>query len=460
MDAGNKLLQNSGFVKTLMDSLPCGVMVLNEQGRVKMVNHVLTRAFGNTSPMTAGTQKGHILHCIHTFESSAACGLTQDCSHCGIRKLTFSALSENQERRSQSSLEVLINGQLRQLTLMLNAVPFSVAAQRFVLLLFEDLHKLADSAPPTNKPNSFRGIIGKDGKMLELFVTIKQVAPTTASVLIQGESGAGKELVALAIHQESPRADKHFIPVNCSALPESLAETELFGHTKGAFTGATHNKKGRFELAHLGTIFLDEIGELSLAMQAKLLRVLENGEIQPVGSERIRKVDVRVISASNKNLQEEVAAGRFREDLYYRLRVVPIAIPPLRERPEDIPLLCGHFLALLAKESGRQSPALSSEALSLLTSHPWPGNVRELQNVLQCSLIKAQSELIEPEHLPIICLQLPLPVRQEAKLREENVASALQRAKGNKRRAAEILGVSRSTLYRFFEKQKKALKIK
>lgn len=284
---------------------------------------------------------------------------------------------------------------------------------------------------------------------------MRHVAQTNAAVLIQGESGTGKELVALAIHQDSPRAEKHFIPVNCGALPESLAEPELFGHVKGAFTGAIHDRKGRFELADQGTIFLDEVGELSLAMQAKLLRVLQSGEIQRVGSEWMIQVNVRVISATNKNLEEEVEAGRFREDLYYRLRVVPMTVPPLRERCGDIPLLIEQFLAQFAREPGLYKVTLSPAALSVLVEHSWPGNVRELQNVLQYAMIRAQGDVIKSDHLPLL-LPSPSPVRRrETELREQDVTLALQKAGGNKRRAAKILGVSRSSLYRFFNRRKK-----
>jgi transcriptional regulator with PAS, ATPase and Fis domain len=290
--------------------------------------------------------------------------------------------------------------------------------------------------------------------MQELFDTIRQVARTDAAVLIQGESGTGKELVALATHKESPRASNHFIPVNCGALPEGLLESELFGHIKGAFTGAHRDRKGRFELADGGTVFLDEIGELSSAMQVKLLRVLQDGSFEPVGSEHTTKVNIRVISATNKNLEEEVLAGRFRKDLYYRLCVMPIIISPLRERRADIPFLIDHFIHRYAEEIPANKTKLSPSALAILTAHSWPGNVRELQNVIQFALVKTKGSSIKPEHLPPVLQanleNTSLPRHRESRLKASEVFKALAKTNGNRLKAAELLGVARSTLYRFF----------
>lgn len=314
---------------------------------------------------------------------------------------------------------------------------------------------------------SFAGIVGRDAKMLELFGTIREVAEVNVPVLIQGESGTGKELVAAAIHNEGHLADKPFVAVNCGALPEGVLESELFGHVKGAFTGAVGDRKGRFELADGGTIFLDEIGELPGATQVKLLRVLQEGTFQRVGGEESIKVDIRVISATNKNLTEEVAAGRFREDLFYRLCVVPVYLPPLRERRNDIPLLAENLLKRALKGMDRENVMLSPETVGVMMDYDWPGNVRELENALQYALIKCRDNLLLPEYLPskILATYVPRPVcdgrdvprrghrrkQRKRKLDAETVWRTLDETGGNKVETALRLGVSRATLYRFLK---------
>ncbi|MBA4388933.1 MAG: sigma-54-dependent Fis family transcriptional regulator [Verrucomicrobia bacterium] len=325
-----------------------------------------------------------------------------------------------------------------------------------VLVSFRDLTRERELAKRVGETYQFSGIIGRDKKMLEVFELINDLAETTVPVLVQGESGTGKELVAAAIHNEGPRADKHFVPVNCGALPETLLESELFGYVKGAFTGAMRDKKGRFELADGGTIFLDEIGDISPAMQVRLMRVLQEGTFERVGSEKTIKVDVRLISATNKDLTKEIAAGRFREDLFYRLSVVPIRLPPLRERRNDIPLLVQHVLKRALEMTGKKDIGVSDEALDVMLMHDWPGNVRELQNWIQFALVKCKTSMIRPEHLPPHAVasrpseEAANPNRRK-KLDAESLRLALNQANGNKVEAAKILGVSRATLYRFME---------
>jgi PAS domain S-box-containing protein len=309
------------------------------------------------------------------------------------------------------------------------------------------------------------GMVGSDPKMVELGASILELAGEDVPVLILGESGTGKELVASAIHRAGPRAAKNFVAINCGAMPDTLLETELFGHVKGSFTGAIRDKKGRFELADGGSIFLDEVGDLSLAMQVKLLRVLQEGTFEKVGAETTCTVDVRVISATNKDLQREVAARRFREDLYYRLSVVPLTVPPLRERLADIPLLAAHILDEEARRSDRRNdPArphrtvtLSPDTLARLLVHRWPGNIRELQNVLRFALIKCKGDVIRPEHLPP---SLAAPgggacgaKGRKPKISEAAAAAALAQAGGRPGEAARALGVSRATLYRHLPRQ-------
>jgi DNA-binding NtrC family response regulator len=307
----------------------------------------------------------------------------------------------------------------------------------------------------------FQNIIGRSKKMLSLYNLITKVADSMSTILLQGESGTGKELFAKAIHYNSSRVDKPFVAVECSVLPETLLESELFGHTKGAFTGAIRAKKGLFEQAHGGTIFLDEIGDISLAMQSKLLRVLQEREIRPVGSNEIIKVDVRVIAATNTELKEAVKARTFREDLFYRIAVIPISIPPLRERKEDIPLLVEHFISKYCRINNKNIKTISPKTLSLLTDYNWPGNVRELENVIERAILISERDEIGVDCLPSE-VQMPKTVlinsqsggsfeEKLAKAKEEIelqfIKLALKKHNGNKSLAAKELGMSRGSLY-------------
>ena len=250
--------------------------------------------------------------------------------------------------------------------------------------------------------NGYAQLIGTSVAVMELQAEIDRVARSDAKVLVTGESGTGKELVALAIHTRSPRAERPFVPVNCAGLPETLLESELFGHVKGSFTGAYRDKPGKLEIAHEGTVFLDEIGEMTLRMQGLLLRFLETGELQKVGADRaVGAVNVRVIAATNKNLTEMIGQGSFREDLYYRLNVIHLHVPPLRERKEDIPELIDHFLKNLARNNTDAPKVLSPETYSALTDYPWPGNVRELENVIERIIVTSRSPSIAPDDLPL-----------------------------------------------------------
>jgi transcriptional regulator with GAF, ATPase, and Fis domain len=270
---------------------------------------------------------------------------------------------------------------LQTLTVLASQVGLAVQNARLVARLTAAEARLKEENTfLKTKDRSGRDIIGDSAPMRRVFDLIDKVCQTRVPVAIEGETGTGKELVARAIHYRSDRADKLFVTQNCAAIPESILESELFGHMRGSFTSANRDKKGLFEIADGGTIFLDEIGETTPGMQAKLLRVLQEGEVRPVGATRPKIVNVRVVSATNRNLEEEVAQGRFREDLYYRLKVFPIKLPPLRDRREDIPLLARHFLAVYCREAGLQAPTFSPEALALLMAYRWPGNVRELQN--------------------------------------------------------------------------------
>jgi two-component system response regulator PilR (NtrC family) len=311
----------------------------------------------------------------------------------------------------------------------------------------------------------FENIIGQSSKMLELYDLLEKVAPTKTNILITGESGTGKELVAKAIHYNSPRKDKPFVTLNCGAIPESLIESELFGHMRGAFTDAISTKKGLFEVADEGTIFLDEISELPLMMQVKLLRVLQDGEFKRVGGTEDIRVDVRIISATNKNLEEAVREKQFREDLFYRLNVIQIKIPSLRERKEDIPLLTSHFLKRYSEELGKQISQISPEALRVLVQYDYPGNVRELQNIIERAMALETSQELTAQNLSsYIEEQLPNKKRAlDLEIPSEGVdlekivedvertllLKALDRTKGIKKKAAELLHINfRSMRYR------------
>ena len=306
-------------------------------------------------------------------------------------------------------------------------------------------------------------IVGKSPQMLEVYKTLQRVAESRTSVLVLGESGTGKELVARKLHERSARRAEHFVPVNVSAIPEGLLESELFGHVRGAFTGAVTARRGLFDEAHHGTLFLDEIGDLSPPLQAKLLRVIQEQRIKPVGGNEEHEVDVRLVCATHRDLEEMVRRGTLREDLYYRLNVVAIRLPPLRERRGDIPLLVRHFLRKHELETGRTAPAVSRAAARLLEAHAWPGNVRELENVIERAVLLSTHGVIAPDALPPSLHAAPpqeaaggssdaLPTLDSVV--EEHVRRVLQLTGGNRTRAARILGISRRTLHRMDERRR------
>ncbi len=324
-----------------------------------------------------------------------------------------------------------------------------------------DKLELGDSSPPSS-PAAERGlringnrdlIIGDSPEMGVLFEKIRKVAPTDSTVLITGESGTGKELVARAIHAYSRRKDREFVAVDCSSLVETLLESELFGHVKGSFTGALDTKHGLFELANRGTFFFDEISNLSLKIQAKLLRVIQEREFMKVGDQKKVRLDIRIISASNRDLHESIEAGAFREDLFYRLSVVPIRLPPLRSRTDDIPLLVDHFLTRFSNRINREVPVVSQEAMEILKEYSWPGNVRELEHTIERVLILEETDVIRPGHLPSFISQRqgdfqmfsedPFSLEE---LEKQYIKFVLRRTGGKKTRAAEILGINRKTL--------------
>jgi two-component system, NtrC family, response regulator HydG len=295
----------------------------------------------------------------------------------------------------------------------------------------------------------FSGVLGSSPRIQEIFQLLEMVAPSEATVLILGETGTGKELVAQAIHRNSPRVAGPFVMVNCATLPETLLESELFGHERGSFTGATVRKEGRFLVAHRGTVFLDEIGELTLPIQAKILRVLQSREFEPIGSNRTQKVDVRIITATNRDLEKMVREGRFRDDLYYRLNVVQLVMPPLRERLEDLLVLADFFLKRYGERNRRGVLSLAPETLQALRDYSWPGNIRELENVIERGVIVCQGDVLTLRDLPP-ALQQRLGWPEEGsdtepglpELERQLIIRTLERVAGQRVQAAEILGIS------------------
>jgi two-component system, NtrC family, response regulator AtoC len=346
--------------------------------------------------------------------------------------------------------------------------PFNIEELRLTVARALERRRLSAEASTATvsdgEKNQVAQIEGKSQRMLDVYKLVARVAPSTATVLVVGESGTGKELVARAIHTRSPRAAGPFVPVNCTALTESLLESELFGHARGAFTGAVAAKRGLFEMANGGTLFLDEIGDMGPKMQAQILRVLQDGEVRPVGGSESIRVDVRLVCATNRDLDVEVKAGRFREDLFFRINVVTVRMPPLRERGGDIPILVRHFVNKVARREGRAEASVSPEALNVLSRYSWPGNVRELENAIERAVAVAKGNVVLPSDLPVEVYGgapvVPTSIIDDrptlGELEKRYIALVLTESGGNKKRAAEKLGIDRRTLYRAIERSGEA----
>ena len=333
--------------------------------------------------------------------------------------------------------------------------PINLGRLRQVMArVFEDRRLRQRAGTPDESGTPLGELIGRDERMIEVYKLVGQAAGTQATVLVRGESGTGKELIARAIHANADAAREPFVPVNCAAVPNTLLESELFGHVRGAFTGAHEARRGRFALAGRGTIFLDEIGDTTLEFQSKLLRVVQDREYQPVGAERSEHTDARVIAATHQDLEQMIADRRFREDLYYRLRVVEIVIPPLRERRNDIPLIARHMVKRAGAALGAAEPILSDDALSRLLEHSWPGNVRELENCVMRAVVVASGNVIRAEHISVASPRrtTSAPLWSLEQIEREHLTRVLAATEGHKGRAAEILGVSRPRLSRMLRK--------
>jgi transcriptional regulator with PAS, ATPase and Fis domain len=340
---------------------------------------------------------------------------------------------------------------------------------RVIASRFKSVFPMAEIPEADGRPTSMGGVVGGADVLVDLYKVIDRVADTSCTVLITGESGTGKELLARAVHAASPRRNRPFVAVNCGAIPEALLESELFGHTRGAFTGAVANKLGRVAQAEGGTLFLDEIGELPLALQVKLLRILQAREYSPVGDTRTLTADVRIVAATNIDLEEASRNGTFRDDLYYRLNVIHLAAPPLRDRAEDIPMLAGYFLERARARAGRDKVTkISRQAAEMLCSYGWPGNVRELENTIERAVLLSGSEVIEPRDLPAKLQGFGTEPRTGPRLGDQGVdlrkavetfenhliRQALERTNWNKKRAAELLGINRTTLVEMLKRKR------
>ncbi|MGE4518119.1 MAG: sigma-54 interaction domain-containing protein [Desulfobacteraceae bacterium] len=427
-------------------------LIINSLGDA-VIAHDLNRKiyyFNKTAEQITGYRQEEVLGSdCHDVFPTPICG--SNCSFC-------EGLKPDQNFSGKSYKTIFHDKSGTRKELKVNVVPMrdSYGILRGVTASIKDLTELNLAKEQILKEQNFNGIIGKDPAMLKVFQQIKDLGLYDTPVHIHGDTGTGKELVARAIHNESTRNTMPFVPINCGALPEGLIESELFGHVKGSFSGALRDKKGRFELADKGTIFLDEIGDLPKDVQVKLLRVLQEGTFEKVGGESTIRVDVRIISATNKDLKQGVKKGEFRDDLYYRLNVVPIYLPSLKERKNDIPVLCSHFLKKTAERHKQNQLDISKRALVALMDYDWPGNVRELENVIEYSIIHASGSIIDLENLPE-------EIQEAAKIEDKTLKSgssrgklnraavmyALEKSGGNKTNAAKILGVGRATLYRY-----------
>ena len=454
-----ELAEESEFLNALFETIPASVMVVDENQKIRMVNRALEREFAVARDTVVDVCPGDALGCPRAVTEPQACGSLDECLKCQLRPTVAEALAGARIDRRRCQFSYQVEDETRELTLLVSTKPLDHKGERLAIVILEDITELNSLRKVLQRDDVFAGIVGNTPVMHQVFDSVREVAAVDVPVAILGESGVGKELVARAIHDHGPRAGENFVTVNCGALPESLLESELFGHVKGAFTGSVKDRKGRFELADRGTIFLDEVADLAPSTQVKLLRVLQAGSFEPVGSDTTRTVDARVLSATNKDLEEEVRAGRFREDLFYRLCVVPVRLPPLRERTADIPLLAEHFLMRSSATAGGRKISISDEVIDVFTSFAWPGNVRELQNVLQFAWIKCKGDVLEIEHLPpnfrLTGAHVASKIRRRKGLTVATVSAALDETGGNKTEAAKVLGVSRATLYRFLDQMTK-----
>ncbi|MCG6892211.1 MAG: sigma 54-interacting transcriptional regulator [Desulfobacteraceae bacterium] len=439
------------YWKTVVDTIQDGVMIVDTDGTVVSVNRAFEEITGYTAEEIVG-RSCSVLSC-------STCQFARASKGCH-----FCLMFEKGVLRKQRCAVIRKDG--RTVHIVKNAsiirdrdgvTTGAVETMTDITDLIEKETQIETFRRELNAEDRFHGMIGTSPAMKRVFELIANAAQSDAPVIVFGESGTGKELVAQAIHEAGKRGKNPFVKVNCAALNESLLESELFGHVKGSFTGAVRDRKGRFEAAHGGDIFLDEIGDLPMSTQVKLLRVIEEKVIERVGDHRPVTVDVRIISATNRDLQERITEGAFREDFYYRINVIPISVPALRERIEDIPLLAQSFFRRIRLKSGKAIQGISEEALERLTSYSWPGNVRELKSAFEYAFVACSGKSIGPEHLPPAVLRQAPPPAASPKgdivsedmdtVKKRRLEDALRRTGGNRSAAARILGISRTSVW-------------
>jgi PAS domain S-box-containing protein len=422
---------------TILDSVNEGVFTVDLQWRITAFNKAAERITGVSRDLAIGS------HCCEVFRANV-CE-----TDCALRRTMDSG------QPVVNATAYIVNGQGQRVPIRISTAILKDDAGTVVggVETFQDLTQVEQLQKELQARYTFEDIIGRSPAMMRLFEILPQISASTSTVLIEGSSGTGKELFARAIHNLSPRKRKRFVAVNCAALPDTLLESELFGHKAGAFTDAKRDKPGRFSLADGGTIFLDEIGDISPAMQVRLLRVLQQRVIEPLGSTQTVPVDVRVVAATNKDLASLVRAGTFRDDLYYRIRVIHLKLPGLSERREDIPLLVHHLVAKFNHLQGKDLAGVSEEVMARLMEHDYPGNVRELENIIEQAFVLCRGGLIELNHLPPELRPVSTVGRDEQPMSLQAmerflISETLQRRKGNRTEAARDLGINVSTLYR------------
>ncbi len=443
----------SEYWKTVVDTIQEGVMIVTEEGTIVSVNRAFSQMTGFEARELIGQQCSHLnctsCHAVRKQENQSRhwCRLFRD-GFLNRQRCLLTGKNGNQ-------IHILKNASV--LRDRKGKVIGAVETMTDITELLEQETRIEAFKKELSERDTFHGMVGISAPMQKVYSLIDNAADSDAPLIIYGESGTGKELVAQAVHEISNRRNFPYVKVNCAALNESLLESELFGHVKGAFTNAIQDRKGRFEAAEKGCIFLDEIGDLPLATQVKLLRVLEEKVIERVGENRPIPINVRIISATNKNLSKMVREGTFREDFFYRINVIPFHIPPLRERHGDIPLLAESFFRHLLLKTEKKIKGISSEAMDMLMQYDWPGNVRELRSTFEYAFVTCRGDSIRPEDLPPVVqshiypkdppVVSPSPLTEKKKRQKQELLDVLSAANGNQQRAAEMLGVSRVTIW-------------